>query len=440
MKITSIVLALSGFGILFYARDADAQTTLTYPIVDTGQVAFYGNSSEIAAPANPAAAFYGQDAQFARAQPSYSLSGDGLTVHDDVTGLTWVRKPDLNGDGTIDVDDKRSWADAMAYPAILNAANFGGYNDWRLPTIKELYSLMDFRGLDPSGYSGTDTSGLKPFIDTAHFDFAYGDASAGERIIDSQWATTTNYVSTTMNGDETMFGVNFADGRIKGYPIADPRTGSDKLFYVRCVRGNSDYGINHFVDNGDGTITDTATGLIWSQDDSGIGMNWQDALAWVQTKNAAHYLGHDDWRMPNVKELQSLLDYTRSPATSGSAAIDPLFYCSPIIDEGGGTNYPFYWSGTSHVNLVSGDHAAYVCFGEALGWMEMPPYSGNYFLLDVHGAGAQRSDPKTGNPADYPYGHGPQGDVVRIYNFVRLVRDAPTTPVTTPTACGWATY
>jgi hypothetical protein len=55
---------------------------------------------------------------------------------------------------------------------------------------------------------------------------------------------------------------------------------------------------------------------------------------------------------------------------------------------------------------------------------EMPPGSGNYTLMDVHGAGAQRSDPKTGNPANYPYGNGPQGDVVRIYNFARLVRDA----------------
>ena len=43
-------------------------------------------------------------------------------------------------------------------------------------------------------------------------------------------------------------------------------------------------------------------------------------------------------------------------------------------------------------------------------------------------AGAQRSDPKTGDPDDYPYGHGPQGDVIRIYNFVRLVRDDPDEP------------
>ena len=49
--------------------------------------------------------------------------------------------------------------------------------------------------------------------------------------------------------------------------------------------------------------------------------------------------------------------------------------------------------------------------------------SGNYQLLDVHGAGAQRSDPKAGDPAAFPHGRGPQGDVIRINNFVRCVRD-----------------
>ena len=48
--------------------------------------------------------------------------------------------------------------------------------------------------------------------------------------------------------------------------------------------------------------------------------------------------------------------------------------------------------------------------------------STTYHFTDVHGAGAQRSDPKTGDPAGFPHGHGPQGDVIRIYNYVRCVR------------------
>ena len=47
---------------------------------------------------------------------------------------------------------------------------------------------------------------------------------------------------------------------------------------------------------------------------------------------------------------------------------------------------------------------------------------GNFRFVDVHGAGAQRSDPKAGGPAMFPPGRGPQGDVIRICNFVRLER------------------
>ena len=50
--------------------------------------------------------------------------------------------------------------------------------------------------------------------------------------------------------------------------------------------------------------------------------------------------------------------------------------------------------------------------------------AGDYHFVDVHGAGAQRSDPKDGVPAMFPHGRGPQGDVIRIYNYVRLVRVA----------------
>jgi hypothetical protein len=50
------------------------------------------------------------------------------------------------------------------------------------------------------------------------------------------------------------------------------------------------------------------------------------------------------------------------------------------------------------------------------------PQGGDATLMDVHGAGAQRSDPKTGDASDYPTGHGPQGDVIRIDNLARCVR------------------
>ncbi|MBT4129748.1 MAG: DUF1566 domain-containing protein [Candidatus Marinimicrobia bacterium] len=391
----------------------------SYKVVDTGQTIFYNNQDEIAAPAM-GTAFYGQDASIDGHQPDYTDNGDG-TVTDNVTGLMWQQSTDINGDGVANIADKMSQTEALAGADTFSLA---GYSDWRLPTIKEAYSLFMFSGEDPSGYSGTDTENLIPFVNTDFFDVAYGDVDAGERIIDGQYASSTVYVSTTMNGDATMFGVNFVDGRIKGYPMGPmPGQTEDKQFYVLYVRGNEAYGVNDFVENGDSTVSDLATGLMWMQDDSQVGMNWEAALAYAQTKNAEIHLGYDDWRVPNSKELQSILDYTRSPATTNSAAIDPVFFSTSIIDEGGENDYPFYWSSSTHVNMNNGAWGAYVCFGEALGFMAAPFPPFDVTLLDVHGAGSQRSDPKTGDADDYPQGHGPQGDVVRIDNFVRLVRD-----------------
>ena len=102
---------------------------------------------------------------------------------------------------------------------------------------------------------------------------------------------------------------------------------------------------------------------------------------------------------------------------------------------------------------MGGGAAMYVAFGRAAGWMSArgmaggppdrrggfgrgpspgpggPPSAGSqgadagdYRYVDIHGAGAQRSDPKVGDPAMFPHGRGPQGDVIRIYNHVRLVR------------------
>jgi hypothetical protein len=386
-----------------------------YVIVDTGQSICYDNQQEIA---NPAAGetFYGQDAQLDGAQPSYVVSTDGLTVYDEITGLTWVRSPDTNRDGELESPaDKLTWTQAQTHPATLNASGFGGHDDWRLPTIKELYSLIQFSGED---LSPDATTGSTPFIDTDAFVFVYGNTSADERIIDSQYASSTLYVADTPSG-QLLFGVNFADGRIKGYGLTMPGMG-DKTFFVQCVRGNTSYGINTFTNNDDGTISDGATSLMWTTDDSGVetpdGLNWEEALAWVETQNAAALLGHNDWRLPNAKELQSIVDYTRSPDTTGSAAIDAMFNATPITNEAGDPDFAFYWSSTTHANATGGQGGAYVAFGRSLGYM-------NSTWVDVHGAGSQRSDPKIGDPADYPTGHGPQGDAIRIFNFVRLVRE-----------------
>jgi hypothetical protein len=407
--INTVSLALPTYAIAASVALAEAP----FPIPDTMQSTCYDATQAIDCPA-AGEAFFGQDAQVADTQTSYTDNGDG-TVTDIITGLMWAQSPDMNGDGDILAEDKMSYEDALASA---EGYDLGGYDDWRVPTIKEMYSLMNFDGVDPSGYESEDTSGLIPFIDRDYFDFAYGDTAAGERIIDSQMVSTNLYVSgTNATNDATLFGVNFADGRIKGYGLT--LHGQPKPFFVMYVRGDTGYGVNDYTDNGDRTVTDASTGLMWSQADNGEAISWEAALAFAQTANAESYLGHDDWRLPNIKELQGIVDYTRSPDTTDSPAIDPVFESTQITNEADQDDFGWVWSSTTHSNWTDepGSAGAYISFGRAMGYFDD-------VWTDVHGAGSQRSDPKLGDAAGFPEGNGPQGDAQRINNFVRLVRDA----------------
>lgn len=370
------------------------KTINTYTIVDTGQQVSYSNDEVIALP-EPDDNFFGQDANYIINPPSYTDSHNG-TITDNVTGLIWQKE----------MGDKLTAEDAQREVNNINNKKLGGFSDWRIPTVKELYSLIQFSG------SVKGDKALYPFIDTTYFNQPIGNTSAGEREIDAQTWSSTEYVAKTMKNDDTVFGVNFVDGRIKGYPKYNPRTREPNKMYFRFVRGNTDYGKNSFVDNSDGTISDTATGLTWQQTDSAKGLNWQQALQYAEQSTLGDY---NDWRLPSAKELQSIVDYTRSPTTSNSAAIDPIFHTSSIINEAGNKDYPYYWSSTTHLDgPVPQEGAVYVAFGKALGEMHGT-------TLDVHGAGSQRSDPKIG----VAMSRGPQGDLIRVKNYVRMVRGGP---------------
>ena len=399
-----------------------------FPIVGTKQNTSFDNTTTISLRVS-GEDFYGQNANYPGNEPYYVDNGDG-TVTDMISGLMWQNSFDHNGDGTVDYDDKLTYDEILA---IADTVSTGGHDDWRVPSIKEQYSLIMFSGRDISGFEGSSTDGLIPFINTDFFEYAYGDTDAGERLIDVQCASTNEYVSLEV--ERTVFGVNFADGRIKGYGMQ--MMGQEKAFNYLMVRGNASYGINEFIDNGDGTITDHATELMWMEEDNTEGLLWKNALSYAENMI---YAGYSDWRLPDAKELQSIVDYTRSPATSGTAAIDPLFSCTQISNEAGEDDYPWYWSSTTHGNWTEGNEGAwgaYVSFGRCMGHLsempdgpggDLPPMasaSSNEEInwVDVHGAGAQRSDPKAGDPSEYSEGHGPQGDAVRIYNYVRLVRD-----------------
>ena len=363
-----------------------------YRIVDTDQTSFYGNDREIREP-GPGDDFYGQDANHQGNDPSYTDNSDD-TITDNITGLMWQKV----------MGDKMSFQEAFVRVQKLQLA---GYADWRVPSIKELYSLIRFTGRVQGERA------VEPFIDSDYFSQPLGDTGLGEREIDAQTWSSTEYVGKTMRNDATVFGVNFIDGRIKGYPKHNPRTGQPNKMYFRFVRGNPAYGANHFLDNGNGTITDDATGLMWQHSDSNQGMQWEAALKYAESLELG---GYDDWRLPNAKELQSIVDYGRSVPTSDSAAINRVFATTEIKDPEGSQQYPYFWTSTTHLDGRNPyDSAVYFAFGTAQGIMRGR-------LMDVHGAGAQRSDPKAGNEEDYPQYFGPQGDVRYVFNYVRCVR------------------
>jgi hypothetical protein len=394
-------------GIALITTPASAQTLQAhYPIVATGQDKCYNEAGRTIPCPNLGAALSGQDAQQTMPAASYQDNGDG-TVSDRNTGLIWAKA----------VSDPMTFEAAAVFA---NASRLGGHSDWRVPSIKELYSLIDFRG----GFTG-DPSTSRPYIDTKAFDFEYasgaglGLASQGRRPIDVQVWSATRYVGLTMGRDETVFGVNFADGRIKGYPIMDPanRMQTPNRLGIRLVRGAA-YGGNAFRVAGN-LVHDTATGLMWQRRDDGVTRSWVDALAYCE---ALTLDGFADWHLPTAKQLHSIVDYTRIPA------IDPIF--AKVEDSA------YFWTSTTHLEGAppafdrnrpfsrQGELAVYFAFGPALGRMEMPPQSGQWQWLDVHGAGAQRSDPKSARPGRFPNGFGPQGDDIRGTNYSRCVRRA----------------
>jgi hypothetical protein len=111
-----------------------------------------------------------------------------------------------------------------------------------------------------------------------------------------------------------------------------------------------------FVDNTNNTIDDKATGLQWVKDHAVLGtvggknfaagMSWSNALLAVAALNAANYAGHNDWRLPNVKELMSIVEYG-----SVSPAINGTFFPNTVSDG--------YWTGTTYAGYTDGAWVVY---------------------------------------------------------------------------------
>ena len=94
----------------------------------------------------------------------------------------------------------------------------------------------------------------------------------------------------------------------------------------------------NFVDNGDGTISDTHSNLMWKKDDSykefGYGITWFEAHDYCEMLNDKKFAGYDDWRLPGIEESKSLFSFVQSNSDKDGAEI----HISDLFENGGGHN------------------------------------------------------------------------------------------------------
>ncbi len=101
------------------------------------------------------------------------------------------------------------------------------------------------------------------------------------------------------------------------------------------------------VDNGDSTISDQVTHLMWQKQNDGTTQTWTSAISYCESLTLA---GHADWRLPTIKELKSIADMTKI-----NPAINTTYF------PGTGTeSSSYYWSSTTYADSPS--FAWYVVF------------------------------------------------------------------------------
>ncbi|MCC5813499.1 MAG: DUF1566 domain-containing protein [Leptospira sp.] len=229
---------------------------------------------------------------------SYTDNSNG-TVTDNATGMVWQKcSRGQENDGTCSgTATTASWAVAGTYCSELELA---GESNWRLPSRQELETLVDY---------GKTT---QPRIDTTVFPAT---------VSDRYWSATTNALNTS-----NAWSARFSTGLIIS-------VGKTSTFSVRCVSGASKVYTSNFTDNGNGTVKDNATGLVWQKCSQGLsGSNcetgtattptWGDAL----TECSMLGLASRTWRLPNINELKSLVDTTKeSTPTIDTTAFPETF-------------------------------------------------------------------------------------------------------------------
>jgi hypothetical protein len=272
-------------------------STGAFNLPDTGQTACYDTSGNVISCAGT-----GQDGEYNIHPLSYTDNGNG-TVTDNNTGLMWQKEDDgfvynwYQATGTFH---------ATHNPASQNVCGslmLGSYSDWRLPAKKELITIVDY-GIPYPG----------PAIETTFFP---------NTKLYSYWSSTT-----AAHDSDLAFNPGFTAGIVRD-------TAKSALSYVRCVRGEQ-MPDPDFIDNGNSTVTDNRTNLIWQQGLTGyLPVAWESALSYCQGLSLG---GYSDWRLPNIKELESITDDTR-----WNPAIDTNYFYA-INDD--------YWSSTTLMYLM----------------------------------------------------------------------------------------
>lgn len=305
--------------------------------------------------------------------PRFSDNGDG-TVTDNLTGLMWLKDAGCLG--------RMSWHEAMETITNFNTAAdeffctgySADHSDWRLPNAGEMESLVHLEQCS----TGIWLNEVGAFENVQHVywsstTFDYNPDYAWENAIGGLWDVGQPEPWVMCNG-----GIGNKDKDFSGNPqyyqvpavlaVRGQSTGPARLWktgqessYSLWDDGAFQLGTAwpkpRFNDNGDGTVTDNLTGLMWLQDPLCFGnQTWDNALDLVRQFNAGAsenacegYLAvYNDWRLANRKELQSLLDFS----TSNQALPPGYKHVFPRLANG----YHQFWS-SSTLNHCDGTDA-----------------------------------------------------------------------------------
>ncbi len=243
----------------------------------------------------------GQDAEYRRGipWPSPRFWVMGPVVQDRLTGLDWSRHAGL-------AEFPLTWPEALGFIGQMNGVCALGHADWRLPNRRELRSLISHETRRPALPAG------HPFTDV--FNGWYWSSTTAAMAPAYAW-----YVS--MDGGRMFFGgkdQSFMVWPVRGTSRVLPVTGQTHCYadsgVIECAGTRQDgemrmgAGWPHprFVCNGD-VVVDRLTRLRWKMvaDAAGTAVDWMEALATVRRLNGGPERG---WRLPNINELESLVD------------------------------------------------------------------------------------------------------------------------------------